>query len=123
MNFTRKGDLYIPDEEPIAKGRSMVGYSRRSFFGLLAAFAAAPKISSLPWPNGGGSLFRFDIPEQFKNSPWTAHHIAKMELGRVTGGFLLPNEIAEELCVALNLISGEASFRSYLHGKDKDHLY
>ena len=47
MNFSRKGDLYIPDEEPITKGRSMVGYSRRSFFGLLAAFAIAPASESL----------------------------------------------------------------------------
>jgi hypothetical protein len=86
MNFTRKGDLYIPDEEPIAKGRSMVGYSRRSFFGLLAAFAATPNVTRLPFhPITAVSVLSVNIGNE-ANPKW-------IEVGRIQDFKLTFNDI------------------------------
>ena len=36
--------LFLPDPEPVTKGRSMVGYSRRGFLGMIAAAVAVPAV-------------------------------------------------------------------------------
>lgn len=41
MNFFRDNSLFVPEEPGTPKGRSMVGYSRRSFFGLAVAIGVA----------------------------------------------------------------------------------
>ena len=49
----KSGLLYLPDEEPLVKkGRSMVGYSRRGFLGMLAAAIAAPAIAKPSYWSG-----------------------------------------------------------------------
>lgn len=46
MNLFRKDRLFVPEDAGEVKGRSMIGYSRRSFFGLAAAaMVAAPSVA------------------------------------------------------------------------------
>lgn len=39
LNWFRKDRLFVPEEVEEVKGKSMIGYSRRSFFGMLGAGA------------------------------------------------------------------------------------
>ena len=48
--------------------------------------------------------------------PWIAQLIEKVELGIVTGGYLVPPEIAEELCRELNKGSTEPSTEFRIRG-------